>query len=134
MLDELQTLVEHAIPYELVPGITAALGAAAYAGIPLTARGYSTAVRFLTVLPAGPAGRTHTGMISPKRKILSSSICLRIPWINSSGRLLEYGIPEDRWITVIEQATTPNQQIANYPSTVYLYPPPPRQLLCTPLP
>src|SRR5882672_10635488 len=48
VLDELKTLVEHGIPYELVPGVTAASGAAAYAGIPLTARGYSSAVRFLT--------------------------------------------------------------------------------------
>src|ERR1700748_1997668 len=48
VLDELQALVSHGIPYELIPGVTAALGAAAYAGIPLTARGYSTAVRFLT--------------------------------------------------------------------------------------
>ena len=47
ILDELQTLFEKAIPYEIVPGITAALGAAAYSGMPLTARGYSTAVRFL---------------------------------------------------------------------------------------
>src|ERR1700733_6093147 len=49
ILDELETLVAHQIPYEIVPGVTAALGAAAYAGIPLTARGYSTAVRFLTL-------------------------------------------------------------------------------------
>jgi siroheme synthase len=48
VLDELQALVEHHIPYEIIPGITAALGAAAYAGMPLTARNYSTAVRFLT--------------------------------------------------------------------------------------
>jgi siroheme synthase len=48
ILDELQTLVEHGIPYEIIPGVTAALGAAACTGIPLTARGYTTAVRFLT--------------------------------------------------------------------------------------
>jgi uroporphyrin-III C-methyltransferase/precorrin-2 dehydrogenase/sirohydrochlorin ferrochelatase/uroporphyrin-III C-methyltransferase len=49
ILDELETAVTNNIPYEIVPGVTAALGAAAYAGIPLTARGYSTAVRFLTL-------------------------------------------------------------------------------------
>ncbi len=48
ILDELQVLVQHNIPYEIIPGVTAALGAAAYAGIPLTAREYSTAVRLLT--------------------------------------------------------------------------------------
>ena len=48
ILDELQTLVENDIPYEIIPGISAAFGAAAYAGIPLTARNYANAVRFLT--------------------------------------------------------------------------------------
>ncbi|KAI9431365.1 Uroporphyrinogen-III C-methyltransferase, partial [Russula earlei] len=48
VLDELQALNEHGIAYEIVPGVTAALGAAAYAGIPLTARGHATAVRLLT--------------------------------------------------------------------------------------
>ena len=48
ILDELETLVQHNIPYEIVPGVTAALGAAAYAGIPLTARNHATAVRFVT--------------------------------------------------------------------------------------
>ncbi len=48
IMDELETLVANNIPYEIVPGVTAALGAAAYAGIPLTARGYAPAVRFLT--------------------------------------------------------------------------------------
>ena len=48
ILEELEALVKYEIPYEVIPGVTAALGAAAYAGIPLTARGYSTGVRFLT--------------------------------------------------------------------------------------
>ena len=48
VLDELQTLTKHQIPYEIIPGVTAASGAAAYAGIPLTARGYASSVRFLS--------------------------------------------------------------------------------------
>src|SRR5688572_19263650 len=48
VLDELQTLVTNEIEYELIPGITAASGASSYSGIPLTARGYSQAVQFLT--------------------------------------------------------------------------------------
>src|SRR5688500_8491419 len=48
ILDELETLVQNEIPYEIVPGVTAALGAAAYSGIPITARQHATAVRFRT--------------------------------------------------------------------------------------
>ncbi len=48
ILDELEVLNQHNISYEIIPGVTAALGAAAFAGIPLTARGYATSVRFLT--------------------------------------------------------------------------------------
>ncbi len=48
ILDELEALAQHNISYEIIPGVTAALGAAAFAGIPLTARGYATSVRFLT--------------------------------------------------------------------------------------
>ncbi len=48
ILDELKALQQSKINFELVPGITAAIGTAAYAGVPLTARGISTGVRFLT--------------------------------------------------------------------------------------
>src|SRR5690606_16188175 len=41
ILDELQVLKSNHIPYEIIPGISAAFGAAAYTGIPLTARGFS---------------------------------------------------------------------------------------------
>src|SRR6202171_2794120 len=49
LLDELQALNRYHISYEIIPGITAACGAAAYAGIPLTARNHAQAVRFLTL-------------------------------------------------------------------------------------
>src|SRR5688572_22832735 len=51
VLEELQALSEHGIPYEIIPGITAASGASAYAGIPLTARGYAKGVQFITFNP-----------------------------------------------------------------------------------
>jgi uroporphyrin-III C-methyltransferase len=46
--EEALTLAEHGIPFEIVPGVTAAAGCGAYAGIPLTHRGLATGVRFVT--------------------------------------------------------------------------------------
>lgn len=114
ILDELQTLVQHHIPYEIIPGITAALGAAAYAGIPLTARGYSTAVRFLT-------GYKQDLLDDAYWQELARTTDTLVFYMSSEPldalveKLIHYGIGQDRWLAVIEQATTPLQRVYSYP-------------------
>jgi uroporphyrin-III C-methyltransferase len=110
ILDELRTLTHHRIPYELVPGVTAASGAAAYAGIPLTARGYSSAVRFLTYYRSvicnehswkDLATTDDTLVFYMSAEVLDSLV----------EKLLDHGISADKYLTVIEQATTPYQNV-----------------------
>ena len=114
ILDELQTLTGHDIPYELVPGVTAALGAAAYAGIPLTARGYSAGVRFLTGYNPDTTGEDWYRDLAQTTDTLVLYMS-SAPLDRLIGNLLREGIAEDRWVAVIEQATTPLQRVTAWP-------------------
>lgn len=110
ILDELQTLTQHGIAYELVPGITAASGASAYAGIPLTARGFATSVRFLTNYSSTVVTNTYW-------KDLAKTSDTLVFYMSSATlghlieKLQENGIPSNRKIAVISQASTPLQQV-----------------------
>jgi uroporphyrin-III C-methyltransferase len=110
ILDELQVLAEHQIAYEIVPGVTAALGAAAYAGMPLTARGYSTAVRLLTYYKSDVVTDTYW-------KELAATDDTLVFYMSSEtlegvvANLQKHQISEEKLLAVIEQATTPFQQV-----------------------
>lgn len=110
IFDELSELVNNNIPYEIVPGVTAALGAAAYAGIPLTARGYSTGIRLLTFYKSDIiqdrywkelAETNDTLVFYMSAEMLDAAVEL----------LLKNNISEDKLLAIIEQATTPMQQV-----------------------
>ena len=110
ILDELETVVANNIPYEIIPGVTAALGAAAYAGIPLTARGYATAVRFLTYYKSDIVTDTYWEELANTEDTLvfymSSETLDKVV-----EKLIFNNIHEDKLLAVIEQATTPFQNI-----------------------
>jgi uroporphyrin-III C-methyltransferase len=110
VLDELETLVAHNIPFEIVPGITAALGAAAYSGIPLTARNYANSVRFVTAYDPAVVSKAYW-------KELAATEDTLVFYMSSSQldetveQLLVNGIDTENHIAVIEQATTPYQKV-----------------------
>lgn len=110
ILDELLALQQHGIPYEIVPGVTAAIGAAAYAGIPLTARGFSAGVRFLTGhdLAQVDESRLREWATTTDTLVFYMSVDT-LPVLVQS--LTRNGIASSRKLAVIEQATTPRQQV-----------------------
>ncbi|HMH20992.1 MAG TPA: uroporphyrinogen-III C-methyltransferase, partial [Puia sp.] len=119
ILDELKALTENHIPYEIVPGITAALGAAAYAGIPLTARGHSTAVRFLTCYKQDVLSESYWKELARTDDTLVFYMSAETSDLLVE-KLLAHGIGKDKWLAVIEQATTPLQQVHSVPIHEYL--------------
>jgi uroporphyrin-III C-methyltransferase len=118
ILDELETVVSNNIPYEIIPGVTAALGAAAYAGIPLTARGYATSVRFLTYYKSDIVTDAYW-------KELANTEDTLVFYMSSETldkvveKLTANNIHEDKLLAVVEQATTPLQNV--HVSNLYDY-------------
>lgn len=110
ILDELETLTINHIPYEIIPGVTAALGAAAFGGIPLTARGYATSVRFLTFYKSTVISKDYW-------KELADTDDTLVFYMSSETldkvveNLIANKIHEDKLLAVIEQATTPLQNV-----------------------
>ena len=118
ILDELEAIVANNISYEIIPGVSAAMGAAAHTGIPLTARGYSTAVRLLTLYKSEVVTEAYWKDLAQTNDTLvfyMSSETLNIVVEN----LVKNNIDADKLLAVVEQATTPFQQV--HVSNLYEY-------------
>jgi len=113
ILDELITVKEYKISYEIIPGITAASGASAYTGVPLTARKLSTGVRILTYYK-------DTTISDDAWKHLASFEDTLVFYMTGNalpqlvGKLLQAGADKTIPFIIVEQATTPNQFVQQF--------------------
>jgi len=110
VLDELQTLTDKNISFEIIPGITAASGASAYAGIPLTARAHSQGVQILTYNPNSYYNPETWKQLANSADTLvfymaAKNIC------DLAELLLRYSKKPATKLAIIEQATTIHQQV-----------------------
>lgn len=110
ILSELETLKKYGIPYELVPGITAALGAAAYTGIPLTARNHAQGVRLLSFYDKPDFEAYDFYDLAQTNDTLVFYMTSEWTWTLLTN-LKKAGISLSKSVAIIEQATTPAQTV-----------------------
>jgi len=114
--EEAEMLHAAGIPYEVVPGVTAALGAAACAGIPLTHRAHASAVAFVTghENPAKPESALDWAALARFPGTLAIYMGMsRLAVIVQT--LLAHGKPADTPAVVVQRATTGEQQTVQAP-------------------
>lgn len=108
--EEIETLLEEDISFQVIPGITAASGCATYAGIPLTHRDHAQSCTFVT-------GHLKDGSIDLNWQQLSAPNQTIVFYMGLSGlskicqSLIDYGSSIDHPIALIQQGTTSNQQV-----------------------
>ena len=108
--EEIDQLAEQGIPFQVVPGITAASGCASYAGIPLTHRDYSQSVRFVTGhLKDGAPDLDWKGLIQKRETLVFYMGLVGLEKICSS--LIKHGMNPDTPIALVEQGTTTKQRV-----------------------
>jgi uroporphyrin-III C-methyltransferase/precorrin-2 dehydrogenase/sirohydrochlorin ferrochelatase len=107
--EELQALAAAQINFSVVPGITAALGAAAYAGIPLTHRGHAHSVSFVTGHAQDGAEPDWRALTNPGTTAVFYMGLARLERI--VAKLKEHGAPGTRPAALIAQASTARQRV-----------------------
>lgn len=114
--EEVDRLLEEGIPYEIVPGITAALAASAFTGIPVTHRDWSSAVALVTGQLQPTDGNTDAeesldweGLaLFPGTLVLYMGVTTAGDW---SQKLIEAGKPPTTPVAMVRRCSWPDQQV-----------------------
>ena len=108
--EEIETLAEHGILFQVVPGITAASGVAAYAGIPLTHRDHAHSCIFVTGhLQDGSMNLDWDALARPKQTIV---VYMGLPGLEMlCAELIAHGLPDSTPAAIVQQGTTQNQRV-----------------------
>lgn len=108
--EEIATLMENGVAFQVVPGITAASGCATYSGIPLTHRDYAQSVVFAT-------GHLQDGTVDLNWKALAHPNQTIVFYMGLHGvgvvstQLIAHGLAADTPVALIQQGTTQNQRV-----------------------
>ena len=107
--EEIETLREHGVPFQVVPAVTAAAGVASYAGIPLTHRDHAQACVFVTGhLKDGSMNLDWAGLARPRQTVVIYMGLHGLPTL--CAKLVEHGLPPDWPAAIVQRGTTPEQR------------------------
>ncbi|WP_438467042.1 uroporphyrinogen-III C-methyltransferase [Marinomonas sp. PE14-40] len=108
--EEIEELVDAGVEFEVIPGVTAAAGCAAYAGIPLTHRDYAQSVRFVTGhLKDGSTDLPWNELVHPAQTLV---IYMGLTGLaETAEKLVAHGMNKDIPVAVVEKGTTLSQRV-----------------------
>jgi len=108
--EEIDTLMQEGVRFQIVPGITAAAGAASYAGIPLTHRDYAQSVTFVTGhLKDGSMNLNWPMLAQPNQTLVVYMGLLGVKTLCT--KLIEHGMSADMPMALVQKATTREQKV-----------------------
>ena len=108
--EEIQELYEAGVAFQVVPGITAASGCSAYAGIPLTHRDYAQSVRFLTGhLKEGSPELPWSELVYQNQTLVLYMGLVGLEKI--CEKLIAHGQRPDMPVALVSKGTTPDQKV-----------------------
>ncbi len=108
--EEIETLMQRGVPFQVVPGITAANGVSSYAGIPLTHRDYAQACLFITGhLKEGTVDLDWVAMSRPRQTVVIYMGLVGMEKI--CEQLIAHGVSPDMPAAVVQQGTTQKQRV-----------------------